>query len=323
MTPAQFEKQIEPRWQKLERLLEEAAKSQPTAAVDELPATFRQVCHDLSVAQHRMSPQRLTQRLNALAIRSYRVLERHSAGGWESFVRLVVVEFPQAVRAEWRLFWWCTALFYLPAALIAVITPAHPEWAMSFLGPDGMMQIESMYGESSSPSDYVRESFGSGFEAFCGYILNNVGIDFRTFAGGILGGVGSLFVLIFNSVYFGAATGYVHYTGNPLTLYTWVIAHGAPEFTGIVISAMAGMRVGWSVLRPGRMERRTALVLAGRKALPLLAGATLLTSLAAVLEGFWSPLDLPPVIKFTVGGVCWVLVALFLLLGGRRRADEA
>ena len=32
------------------------------------------------------------------------------------------------------------------------------------------------------------------------------------------------------------------------------------------------MRVGWSVLRPGRLERRAALVLAGRKALPLLAG---------------------------------------------------
>ena len=33
---------------------------------------------------------------------------------------------------------------------------------MTLLGPDGMMQIESMYGEASKPSDYVRESFGSG-----------------------------------------------------------------------------------------------------------------------------------------------------------------
>lgn len=323
MTPAQFEKQIEPRWQKLEKLLTEAEKSNPTAAVEELPATFRQVCHDLSIAQHRMSPQRLTQRLNALAIRSYRVLERHSAGGWEAFARLFLVEFPQAVRAEWRLFWWCTALFYLPAILIIVITPSHPEWAMALLGPDGMLQIESMYGESSEPSDYVRESVGSGFAAFCGYIMNNVSIDFRTFAGGILGGVGALFVLMFNSLFFGAAFGYVHYSGNPLTLYTWVIAHGAPEFTGIVISAMAGMRVGWSVLRPGRLERRTALVLAGRKALPLLVGAAVLTSIAAVLEGFWSPMDMPPVIKFTAGGMCWLLVAAFLLFSGRRQADAA
>lgn len=323
MTPAQFEKQIEPRWQKLEKLLKEAEQSFPSAEVEELPATFRQVCHDLSVAQHRMSPQRLTQQLNALAIRGYRVLERHSAGGWEAFARLILVEFPQVVRAEWKLFWWCTALFYLPAVLIAVITPSYPEWAMTLLGPSGMMQIESMYGEDSKPSDYVHENFGTGFAAFCFYIWNNVSIDFRTFAGGILGGVGALFVLLFNSLHLGAVFGYVHYSGNPLTLYTWVIAHGAPELTGVVISAMAGMRVGWSVLRPGRMDRRTALVLAGRKALPLLVGAAVLTSIAAVLEGFWSPLDMPPVLKFTAGGMCWLLVATFLLFSGRRQKDAA
>jgi len=323
MTPAQFEKHIEPRWQKLEKLLKEAEQSHPSAEVEELPATFRQVCHDLSMAQHRMSPQRLTQKLNALAIRGYRVLERHSAGGWEAFTRLLLVEFPQVVRAEWKLFWWCTALFYLPAVLLALVTPSYPEWAMTLLGPNGMLQIESMYGEASKPSDYVHESLGSDFAAFCFYIWNNVSIDFRTFAGGILGGVGALFVLLFNSLYLGAVFGYVHYSGNPLTLYTWVIAHGAPELTGVVISAMAGMRVGWSVLRPGRMDRRTALVLAGRKALPLLVGATVLTSIAAVLEGFWSPMDLPLLIKFTAGGMCWLLVAMFLLFSGRRQTDAA
>jgi len=323
MTPAQFEKHIEPRWQKLEQLLTDVEHAKPRENVVELPATFRQVCHDLSVAQHRMSPQRLTQRLNALAIRGYRVLERRSSGGWEAFVRLFLVEFPQAVRAEWKLFWWCTALFYLPAILVAAITPSHPEWAMSLLGPEGMVQIESMYGEASKPSDYAKDKFGSGFAAFCFYIWNNVDIDFKTFAGGILGGVGSLFVLLFNSIFLGSVFGYVHYSGNPMTLYTWVIAHGAPELTGLVISAMAGLRVGLSVLRPGRLERRAALVLAGRKALPLLIGAAILTSIAAVLEGFWSPLDLPPVMKFSAGGVCWLIVAAFLMFSGRRQADAA
>lgn len=319
MTPAQFEKHIEPRWQKLEKLLTDVENGKPRDDATELPAAFRQVCHDLSVAQHRMSSQRLVHRLNALAIRGYRVLERRSAGGWEAFVRLLLVEFPQAVRAEWRLFWFCTALFYIPAVFIACITPFYPEWAMALLGPQGMMSIESMYGESSKPADFVRENFGSGFAAFCFYIWNNVDIDFKTFAGGVVGGVGSLFVLLFNAVYLGAVFGYVHYSGNPLTLYTWVVAHGAPELTGMVIAAMAGLRVGLSVLQPGRLDRRSALVLAGRKALPLLAGAAVMTSLAAVLEGFWSPLDLPAAIKFTAGGLCWVLVAAFLMFGGRER----
>ncbi len=319
MTPAQFEKNIEPRWQRLEKLLQNVEQGKAGQDAVELPAVFRQVCHDLSVAQHRMSPQRITQRLNGLALRAYRVLERRGAGGWETFIRLFAVDFPRAVRAEWKLFWWCTALFYLPAVLLAAITPSHPEWAMALLGPEQMIMIESMYGESSTPSDYVRDNFGSSFAAFCFYIWNNVGIDFKTFAGGMLGGVGALFVLLFNAFYLGAVFGYVHYSGNPLTLYTWVIAHGAPELTGIVISAMAGLRVGLTVLSPGRLSRRDALVLSGRKALPLLTGAAVLTSLAAVLEGFWSPLDLGAPVKFSVGALCWLAVGGFLFLGGRER----
>ncbi len=62
-------------------------------------------------------------------------------------------------------------------------------------------------------------------------------------------------------------------------------------------------------------------MLAGRKALPLLIGAAILTSLAAVLEGFWSPMDLSPTIKFTAGGMCWLLVAVFLMFSGRRQPD--
>ncbi len=323
MTPAQFEKHIEPRWQKLEKLLTDVEKSQPAADVDELPATFRQVCHDLSVAQHRMSPQRLTQRLNALAIRGYRVLERRSSGGWESFVRLLLVEFPQGVRAEAKLFWWCTALFYVPAVVMAALTPSHPEWAMALLGPDGMAQIEGMYGEDSSPGEFMRDKFGSNFAMFCFYIWNNVSINFKTFAGGMLGGVGSLAALLFNSLFLGAVAGYVHYSGNPPTLYSFVAGHSAPELTGLVISAMAGMRLGLSVLRPGRLERRAALVLAGRKALPLLIGAATLTCIAAVIEGFWSAQNFAPAIKYTFGAINWLLLAAFLFFSGRGQAHAA
>lgn len=320
MTPAHFEKHIEPHWQKLEGLLKEVEKGKAPEDVAELPATFRLVCHDLSVAQHRMSAPRIIEHLNALALRGYRALERQRSGGWDAFVRLFFVGFPQAVRAEWRLFWFCTALFYVPAIVLALITPHYPEWSMALLGVDGMMQIDSMYGETSKPADYVRENFGSGFAAFCFYIWNNVGIDFRTFAGGLLGGVGALFVLVFNALYLGAVFGYVQYSGNPLTLSTWVVAHGAPELTGIVISAMAGLRLGLSVLRPGQLQRRDALVLAGRKAMPLIVGAAIFTSIAAVLEGFWSPLNFTPAIKFGVGGLCWLSVAAFLALSGRGRS---
>ena len=156
MTPAQFEKQIEPRWQKLERLMNDAESSKPKADVVELPATFRQVCHDLSVAQHRMSPQRLTQKLNDMAIRGYRILERRTAGGVEAFLNMMLVTFPQLVRKEWKLFWWCSAIFYVPLTVLITITPHYPEWSMALLGADGMAQAEEMYGHGSDLVETLR-----------------------------------------------------------------------------------------------------------------------------------------------------------------------
>ena len=322
MTPSQFEKHILPRWQRLQHLIEvaETPSRRAEADVTELPAAFREVSHDLSVAQHRMSPQRTVQRLNELVIRGYRVLERRTAGGAESFLNMILVTFPQLVRAEWRLFWWCSAVVYVPFLALLFLTPHYPEWAMALLGPDGMADAEQMYGEGADLIEELRGKFGSDFAMFCFYIWNNVSIDFRCFAGGLLGGVGALLVLLFNGIYLGAFAGYIWYAGDPTNFWLWVCGHGPLEMTGMVISGVAGFRLGLSILKPGRMLRREALVLAGRRALPLIIGAAVMTTLAAVIEGFWSPRQFSPLIKHSFGAVQWAIIAAFFLFAGRRGA---
>lgn len=319
MTPAQFEKENEARWQRLQALLDEVESRKKSEGVEELPQLFRQACHDLSVAQHRMYGPRLVGRLNALAINGYRTLERRISGGWERLAQMVFTEFPRAVRAERGLFWFCMAMFWGPFLFLAAWTPFDPEWAMSILGPDGMIQMEMMYGKDTSPHDYMREEFGSNFGMFAFYIWNNVGIDLRTFAGGLLGGVGSMIIMLFNGAHLGAATGYVHHACNPETFYSFVAGHSAPELMGVVISGMAGMRLGLSLVKPGPYDRRTALVLGGRRALVLITGAALMTAFAAVIEGFWSANPFPPLLRYSVGGMMWLLTLGYLFLSGKER----
>jgi uncharacterized membrane protein SpoIIM required for sporulation len=319
MTPAQFEKENEARWQRLQALLDEVESKKKSEGVEELPQLFRQACHDLSVAQHRMYGPRLVGRLNALAINGYRTLERRISGGWERLAQMVFTEFPRAVREERGLFWFCMAMFWGPFLFLAAWTPFDPEWAMSILGPDGMIQMEMMYGKGTSPHDYMREEFGSNFGMFAFYIWNNVGIDLRTFAGGLLGGVGSIVIMLFNGAHLGAATGYVHHACNPETFYSFVAGHSAPELMGVVISGMAGMRLGLSLVKPGPYDRRTALVLGGRRALVLITGAALMTAFAAVIEGFWSANPFPPPLRYSVGGMMWLLTLGYLFLSGKER----
>lgn len=319
MSPSQFEQENSERWQRLETLITQVEKGKDTSQVEELPQLFRQTCHDLSVAQHRMYGQHLVERLNRLAIAGYQVLERRLSGGWEKLAGMILREFPRSVRRERGLFWFCTALFWLPYLVLSIITPFDPEWAMTLLGPEGMISMERMYGKDTSPHDYMREEFGSNFAMFAFYIWNNVGIDLRTFAGGLAGGLGSIFFLVFNGLMIGASAGYVHHACNPETFYAFVSGHSAPELMGIVISGMAGLRLGLSLVNPGPYDRKTALVLGGRQALVLIAGAALMTAFAAVIEGFWSANPTPPMVRYVFGGFIWVLTLGYLFLVGREK----
>ncbi|MCE9519265.1 MAG: stage II sporulation protein M [Verrucomicrobia bacterium] len=322
MNSAEFEQENQPRWQRLEEMIEGVEKGRAPENVEELPTLFRQTCHDLSIAQHRIFGMGLVERLNNLAIRGFRTLERRAGGGWESLFRMILVKFPKMVRAEWRLFWFCSFIFWGPFLAFAIWTPHDPEWAMSLLGPETMVSLETMYGEHTSPQDFIREEYGSDFMMFCHYINNNVGIDLRTFAGGLLGGVGALLILLFNGLQLGASTGYIHHACNPSTFYSFTSGHSAPELIGIVISGMAGMRLGLALLIPGLHDRKTALVLGGRKAMTLITGAVTMTFLAACIEGFWSAHPMEPWIKYTFGGVVWLITISYLALCGRRVADE-
>jgi uncharacterized membrane protein SpoIIM required for sporulation len=318
MTSNQFEDENNHRWQRLEEVIDAVETRKPHEDVERLPTLFRQICHDLSVAQHRLYDAAVVERLNRLAIAGYRTLERRISGGWERFAHLVLRDFPQSFREEKKLFWFNSLLFWAPFLFFAIWTPHDPEWAMRLLGPEGMVGMESMYGNHTSPQDYMREEFGSNFMMFAFYIYNNVGIDLRTFAGGLLAGIGTLFIVLFNGAHLGAATGYIHHACNPQTFYSFVAGHSAPELMGIVISGMAGMRLGLSLIHPGQYDRRTALVLGGRRAVLLILGACVLTSFAAVIEGFWSANPMSPWIKYTFGIVMWTLTLAYLGYCGRR-----
>jgi uncharacterized membrane protein SpoIIM required for sporulation len=323
MNSRQFESENKERWEHFEKVLEAVEKGKPHEDTERLPTLFRQVCNDLSLAQHRLYRMALVEKLNALAISGYRVLERRISGGWDRIFRLIGRDFPQAVREEKRLFWLMSLLFWGPFLFFAIYTPFNPEWSMRLLGPENMIQLEQMYGEHTSPHDYMREEFGSNFMMFSFYIYNNVGIDLRTFAGGLPAGIGTLIIVLFNGAMLGASTGYIHHACNPQTFYSFVAGHSAPELLGVVVAGMAGMRLGLSILHPGAYDRKTALVLGGRRALLLLLGAMAMTSGAAVIEGFWSANPMEPWIKYTFGGVMWTITICYLTFSGRRASADA
>ena len=323
MTSGDFEHRNAVRWAEYESLVALAEKGKAGPEAEKLPRMFRELCLDLSLAESRMYGARVTERLNALVIRGYELIYRTRRGTWENFLTFVVAGFPRAVRKEWRLFWLCNAVFWLPFFALMLSADHDIRWIQAVLGADGMVSMEQMYGGKEEQLSHLRSEYGSNFMMFCFYIYNNVAIDFRIFAGGMAAGLGTLFFLLFNGVHLGAAAGYVNHACNPESFWSFVAGHSSFELLGMVVSGMAGMRLGLAILRPGRLPRVRALVEASKQALPLIYGAALMTALAAVVEGFWSAQAIPSEWKYTVGVIGWVLHIAYFSLAGRRSGHAA
>jgi uncharacterized membrane protein SpoIIM required for sporulation len=115
--------------------------------------------------------------------------------------------------------------------------------------------------------------------------------------------------------------GHLVATGHGRNLFSFVVTHSALEITALVFAGAAGLVLGWSLLSPGRRSRPQALRLAAAEALPLVAGAAVMTILAAVIEAFWSSSALlPQGLKFAAGGLLWSAVGAYFLFAGRARA---
>ena len=77
------------------------------------------------------------------------------------------------------------------------------------------------------------------------------------------------------------------------------------------------MILGDALVRPGQRTRLEALRTRGLEAIQIACGAAAMLGIAALIEAFWSPAPIPAVLKYSVGGLLWVLVFLYLSVAGR------
>tara|TARA_R110002073_G_scaffold193785_1_gene352752 strand:+ start:3780 stop:4850 length:1071 start_codon:yes stop_codon:yes gene_type:complete len=297
----------------------DVAKSPPRIDDQDIPSAYRRICQDLALARHRMYPARTVERLNHMALEGHHALYSGRQGAMKRIVAFVLSEFPREVRQNAGLFWFCAGLFFVPFLTMMFAGIYAPEWIFATLSPDMMATLDDTWG-SDRPA---QRTASENIEMFGHYVQNNIGIDFQVFGGGILFCLGTLFYTVYNGIYLGAVFGYIHHAGHEHNFYTFVAGHGSFELTAIVIAAMGGMKVGLALLKPGRHTRMHALKVRGHEGVRLLFGAAFMTLVAAFIEGFWSASPIDSSIKFQVGTGLWIVVALWLLLGGRdlRRLD--
>ena len=284
-----------------------------------LPALYRRTCHHLALARQRCYGAGLEARLNRIALRGYHQLYRGRRISLASIERFFAVEFPRLVRANAALFWLATALFYGPGLAMGALVLNEPEAIYSLLDPETVQEFEEMY--RTRPAE--ERGAATDFKMFGFYIWNNISIAFRTFASGLIAGVGTLFFLVFNGLFLGAVLAHQVNVGSAIHLVSFVITHGAFELTALVISGVAGLRLGTALIAPGRFTRGEALRRTAPECAQLVLGVAAMLVVAAFLEAFWSStVWAPPAGKLATGAVAWSLVVLYLGLVGRGRRES-
>jgi len=320
MKQERFVAQHEAEWAEVEHWLRGTGRKAWSSVLAErgvdFPTQYRRLCNHLALARSRGYSHAVTDRLQRIVEEGHLRLYHAPSPRWSRLGRFIVADFPRLVRSEWRPMLIAAVLLYVPTIVCLVLLQWRPDFASSLFTGSQLENFERMYDPSNK--DLGRTS-GTDVAMFGFYVMNNVGIAFRTFASGLVFGVGAVYVLVMNGVVMGGIAGHLNAIGYGHPFWRFVAAHASFELTALVIAGGAGLRMGYTLLAPGRLRRGDALREAGRKGAQLALGAFAMLVVAAFIEAFWSSVaTFPDSLKFGSAALLWLLVIAWLGLGGRR-----
>jgi uncharacterized membrane protein SpoIIM required for sporulation len=322
MTQQTFIKRRENHWKEMERIITGGKKELKEGAA-RFPQAFRELNGDLNTARSNGYDPSLIERLNRLTQEGSQLLYSREPFSLRAVSGFLFGTFPRAVRAQWRSFGACLLVFYGLGLFTALVCIRFPSFTYELMSPWEASSLESMYDPSSDYYLHPREVSGDA-DMFGFYIYNNIGIAFRTFAGGLIAGIGSLFFLAFNGIFMGAAAAHIINRGFQDTFFSFVIGHSAFELTAIVLSAQAGLHLGYSFFVTRGLSRGQSLRNAGKVSLPVISGAAIMLTAAAIIEAFWSSRhELPRELRYGAGFFFIIMITVYFLFAGRRGEKAA
>jgi uncharacterized membrane protein SpoIIM required for sporulation len=299
-----------PHWDRLAELLALSDRNGlaqlSRAELQEMALLYRQVAADLSVLRQDATARTYAEHVNHLLARAHHIIYSGRKTSVATLFRFLRDEYPAIFQRNIRYVVASLLVSVAWGALGAVLTSARPEFMRHFVGPQ---MIETM-----ERHEMWTKSVVSIAPMASSYIMtNNLTVSFVTFASGIAFGLGTFFYLYVNGMMLGVIGAACHQYGMSIALWSFVAPHGSLELPAILIAGGAGFRLGHSMLFPGSLRWRDSVAQGGMEATRLVSGVIPMLVIAGSLEGFFSPSNAPVWLKFTVGGLLFTLLLLWLL----------
>jgi uncharacterized membrane protein SpoIIM required for sporulation len=305
-----------PHWTRLEQLVATSRGRSVTALspaeLQELALLYRQSASDLSTVREDPTSTQLAVYLNQLLGRAHNLIYMGRRSDKRGIWTFYKDTYPQIFRETLGDTFTAFLLFLVAGVAGVLMGIADPGFSHYFLGPHMMQSIENhkMWTDSIVTVKPLASS---------GILTNNMSVAFAAFAMGITAGIGTVWMMLMNGLMMGVVAVACWREGMSLPLWSFVAAHGVLELPAIFIAGGAGLRIAKGLLFPGVLPRKESLVRAGAKSVRLVLGTIPLLLIAGVVEGFVSPTNLAPGMKFLLAGALGTLLVLYL---ARRGPEE-
>ncbi len=304
-----------PLWEELEKLTAtiriSGIKSLSADELMRLSGLYRRVSGSLAYATSQGYDRKLLLYLNGCVAKAYAEIYRDEPFTLAHVKRFLLYDFPREVRANSGSIALAAFIFIFSGILFCYLVYTRPECAICLVPEEMIRGIESgvsTEGEQSRGALTTYEKSVMSHEI----MINNIKVGIRAFALGIFFGLGTVHSLVYNAQLIGtlAALSALHHQN--LLFWSLILPHGVIELMAIFICAGAGFLLALALIDPGQYSRLDALKVQSRKAAYLMLGAIALFVVAALIEGFITPLPISPWSKLVFSGVVAVLLYAYL-----------
>ena len=303
MREGQFIKQNKGRWSEYEH---------PTEDPDELARRFTYLVDDLAYAKTFYPSGNTTRYINSLAANIYLSIYRNRTEKSSRVITFWTVELP-LIMYRYRRTLFTAFLFFAAFVLMGVCSSMYDQTFVRAVMGDGYVDMTERNIAAGDPFGvYKREA---QLNMFFRIALNNIGVSFNCFILGILCAVGTLYYLMSNGLMLGVFEHLFFKHGLGIQSILVVFIHGTLEISALVISGMAGLILGNSILFPKTYTRLQSIRQGAKDGVKIMVGLIPVFGVAAFFESFVTRhTGMPVVISVTILSASLAFVIFYYIL---------
>lgn len=303
-------------WQQLEnycsKMTKGGLKKLSTTEIKDFLTLFKLTSHHLAYAKTHYENSQTIYYLNNLVSKCNGYVYTCPSFNLLAAIKSLFTSYSQLLRQKRFYILFAFGFFLFGSLLSFVMVLANPDNASLFLPASIVENVHSMSESTSSGVDVSYPLMSS-------YVMtNNISVALKAFVYGITLGIGTAYILFANGLLLGGLSALYLLYGDSTYYWSLILPHGIIELTAIFIAGAAGFMVAKAFLLPGSLSRTHSLIKASKEAVSIIGGVIVLLIIAGIIEGFFTPLPISPIVKLLFAGFTALLLACYYLMDYRK-----